>query len=108
MLTLLGCLFSKDHIGVSSDGSWNNHGETSQILLPERSLRTADLEAAVVSQAATHSKERCITVWTWWSAVFTARIYTVLGGKSLMIVNIEGPFIDAVGDSHTGSSCVCK
>jgi len=49
-----------------------------------------------------------MTVWTWWPAVFTARIYTVLGGKGLMTVNIEGPFIDAVGDSHAGSSHVCK
>lgn len=40
--------------------------------------------------------------------MFTARIYTVLEGKSLMIVNIEGPFTDAVGDSHAGSSRVCR
>lgn len=46
--------------------------------------------------------------WTSWATVFRARIYTVLGDKSLMIVNIEGSSIDVVGDSHTGSSHVCK
>lgn len=105
---IIWILFSKVHIGVSSDGSWNNHGETSQNLLRERSFRTAGPEAAVVSKAATHSEGRHITVWTWWSAVFTARIYTILGSKSLMNVNIEGLFVDAAGDSHAGSSHMCK
>lgn len=36
--------------------------------------------------------------------MFTDRIYTVLGDRSLMIVNTGRPFIDVVGDSHAGSS----
>lgn len=48
-------------------------------------------------------------LWTWRLVVFADRIYTVLGDKSLMIVDIDGLFIDAFGDSHAGSiMCVSE
>lgn len=66
---ITGFLFSKVHIDVSSDGIWNKHEETSLDVLHKKSLRTADPEAAFLSQAATQSKEKSTMLWTWWPAV---------------------------------------
>lgn len=104
---IIGILFSEVHIDVSSDGSWNKHEESSLDVFREKSLRNAGPETAFVFQAATESKEKSIRLWTWWPVVFRDWIYTVLGDNSVMIVDIDGPFIDAIGDSHAGSSiCV--
>lgn len=46
---IIGIFISKVHTSVSLDGSWNNHGETPQNILPGRSLRTPGPEAAVDS-----------------------------------------------------------
>lgn len=101
---IIGILFSKVHINVSSDESWNKHEEISSDVLHEKSFRTSGPEAAFVFQAAIQTKEKSIMVWTWCPAVFTDRIYIlVLGDKSLMIVDIDGPFT-VVGDSHAGSN----